>query len=168
MLSLGFDTGLLGADGAPVYHDHGGCSEDQRLEATVNQAELRQMANERIKDAEALIDGKRWEFAYYAAGYAVECALKSCVLARMIYTGWVFDDDVKKKVDDCRTHEFLKLIQIAGLWDELNNALKTSLAAGDEFVGNWDTVNLQRHDTGLKELLVLVGSAMVAQSTRWT
>jgi hypothetical protein len=65
--------------------------------ATVNRAELRQMANERIKDTKALIDGKRWEFAYYAAGYAVECALKSCVLARMIYTGWVFDDDVKKK-----------------------------------------------------------------------
>ncbi len=141
MLSLGFDTSLLGADGAPVYHDHGGCGEDQRLEATVNQAELRQMANERIKDAKALIDGKRWEFAYYAAGYAVECALKSCVLARMIYAGRVFDDDVKK-VDDCRTHEFLKLIQIAGLRDELNTALKTSLAAGREFVTNWDTVKL--------------------------
>ena len=75
------------------------------------------MANERIKDAKALIDGKRWEFAYYAAGYAVECALKSCLLARMIYTGWIFDDNVKK-VDDCRTHDFLKLIQIAGLRDE--------------------------------------------------
>src|SRR5208337_27267 len=25
----GFDTGLLGADGAPVYHDHGGCREGQ-------------------------------------------------------------------------------------------------------------------------------------------
>ena len=77
------------------------------------------MANERIKDAKALIDGKRWEFAYYAAGYAVECALKSCLLARMIYTGWIFDDNVKK-VDDCRTHDFLKLIHIAGLSDELN------------------------------------------------
>ena len=107
----------------------------------MNQAELRQMANERIKDAKALIDGKRWEFAYYAAGYAVECALKSCLLARMIHTGWIFDDNVKK-VDDCRTHDFLKLIQIAGLRDELNTALKTSLAAGDEFVRNWDTVNL--------------------------
>ncbi len=60
----------------------------------------------------------------------------------MIYTGWVFDDDVKKKVDDCRTHDFLKLIQIAELWDELENAVKTSSAAGDEFVGNWDTVRL--------------------------
>jgi HEPN domain-containing protein len=47
----------------------------------VNQADLRRMAEERIKDARALIRGKRWEFAYYAAGYSIECALKSCVLA---------------------------------------------------------------------------------------
>src|SRR5438552_17336 len=76
--------------------------------ATVNQAELRQMAEERIKDAKALIDGGRWEFAYYATGYAVECALKSCLLARMIHTGWVFQEKVK--VDECLTHDFQKLI----------------------------------------------------------
>jgi len=39
------------------------------------------MAEERLRDAKALLDGQRWEFAYYSAGYAVECALKSCVLA---------------------------------------------------------------------------------------
>ena len=106
----------------------------------MNRDELRHMAEERIKDAKALIKGKRWEFAYYAAGYAVECALKSCLLSRMVLTGWVFDEDVKK-VDDCRTHEFLKLIQIAGPKDELNNALKASAAAGGEFVANWNIVN---------------------------
>jgi HEPN domain len=106
----------------------------------VNQKDLKQMAEERIKDAKALIDGNRWEFAYYAAGYAVECALKSCLLARMIYTGWVFDENVTK-VDACRTHDFLELIRIAGLRDELNNALKASSAAGGEFAKNWDTVN---------------------------
>jgi hypothetical protein len=97
------------------------------------------MAEERIKDAKTLIDGGRWEFAYYAAGYAIECALKSCLLARMIYTGWVFDED-NKKVDDCRVHEFLKLIQIAGMKDDLNNKVKASAAAGDDFVTNWNTV----------------------------
>jgi len=107
----------------------------------VNQAELRQMAEERIRDSKALIDGGRWEFAYYVAGYAVECALKPCLLARMIHTGWIFEEDVKK-VDDCRTHEFLKLIQIAGLRDELKDKLKESALAGGEFVTNWETVNL--------------------------
>ncbi len=58
----------------------------------------------------------------------------------MIHTGWVFDEDVKK-VDDCRTHEFQRLIQIAGLRDELNSALNASAAAGDDLVTNWATVN---------------------------
>ena len=62
----------------------------------MNQAELRQMAEERIKDSKALLKSKRCEFAYYAAGYAVECALKSCLLSRMVLTGWVFEEQVKK------------------------------------------------------------------------
>ncbi len=44
------------------------------------------MAQERILDAEALINGDRWAYAFYVAGYAVECALKSCILARMIHS----------------------------------------------------------------------------------
>src|SRR2546430_663920 len=107
----------------------------------MNQAELRQMAEERIKDAKALLDGGRWEFAYYAAGYAVECALKSCLLARMVLTGWVFNEEVKK-VDECRPHEFMKLMEIAGLRNELNAQRAASAAAGGDFVANWDTVTL--------------------------
>src|SRR5262249_20356442 len=90
-------------------------------DTAVNQAELRQMAQERVKDAKALLDGGRWEFAYYAAGYAVECALKSCLLARMIHTAWVFEEKWEAKA--CLTHEFGKLIDLAGLRDELNNKL---------------------------------------------
>jgi hypothetical protein len=103
------------------------------------------MARERIKDAKALLDGGRWEFAYYAAGYAVECALKSCVLARMVHTGWVFKE--KSRIEDCLTHDFGKLIDLAGLRGELNAELAASAAAttgtgtsGGPFVGNWGTV----------------------------
>ena len=101
----------------------------------MNQAELRQMAEERIKDAKALLKGKRWEFAYYSAGYSVECALKSCLLSRMVLTGWVFDEQVKR-VDDCRTHDFEKLIDIAGMRNELINRLSASSVAGDGFADN--------------------------------
>jgi hypothetical protein len=104
----------------------------------VNRADLQVLAEERILDAAALIDGSRWSFAYYVSGYAVECALKSCLLARMIHTGWVFEDKVK--IEDCRTHDFGKLIILAGLTDELNSTLSASAAAGGEFVGNWGIV----------------------------
>lgn len=109
----------------------------------MNRDDLRKLAEERVKDAKVLLDGGRWEFAYYAAGYAVECALKSCLLARMIYTGWVFDEkwDAKR----CLTHEFKELIDLAGLEPELNAKLAASAAAaggaaGVLFAGHWGTV----------------------------
>src|SRR5260370_23201111 len=89
--------------------------------AEVNRVELQTMAEERVKDAKALLDGGRWEFAYYAAGYAVECALKACLLARMIHTAWVFEE--KWEAKQCRTHEFAKLIDLARMRGELNNQL---------------------------------------------
>ena len=90
----------------------------------MNRAELQKMATERILDAKVLLDGQRWSYAYYVAGYAVECALKSCVLARMIETGGVFKD--KKFAEKCWTHDFGELVGLAGLKDELNDALQTS------------------------------------------
>ena len=102
------------------------------------------MAEERIKDAKALLDGGRWEFAYYAAGYAVECALKACLLARMIHTAWVFQEKWDAKV--CLTHDFGKLIDLAGMRDELNNKLAASAVAAaagglpaGAFGSNWGT-----------------------------
>jgi hypothetical protein len=95
------------------------------------------MAEERIKDAKVLLDGGRWEFAYYAAGYAVECGLKSCLLARMVHTGWVFED--RWKASDCLTHDVGDLVQLAGLTNELNARLAASAAAGGAFVTNWWT-----------------------------
>ncbi len=105
----------------------------------MNQMDLQRLAEERINDAKALIDAGRWEFAYYACGYTVECALKSCVLARMVQTGWVFDETVKD-VRECRTHEFRKLVRIAGIQHELDARLKESSVAFDGFVDNWSTV----------------------------
>jgi len=93
----------------------------------VNRAELQAMAEERIKDAKVLLDGGRWEFAYYAAGYAVECALKSCLLAQMIHTAWVFEE--KREAKECRTHDFAKLIDLSGMRDHLNHELAASAAA---------------------------------------
>lgn len=90
----------------------------------MNQADLRLLADERIKDAKALLAGQRWSFAYYTTGYAVECALKSCVLARMVHTGLVFE----AKVPNLLTHDFAKLIEFAGLKIELDAKQATAPA----------------------------------------
>jgi len=126
------------------YDVAGVINEDQGFDegATLNQAELRQMAEVRIKDAKVLLDGGRWEFAYYTAGYAVECALKSCLLARMIHTAWVFEE--KWQARECLTHDFEELVRLAGLIPELNARQAASAAAaapggprGGAFTTNW-------------------------------
>ena len=104
----------------------------------MNQAELQFMAAERIEDASVLLAGGRWSFAYYIAGYAVECALKSCVLSRTPLTGGIFKD--KKFSEACFTHDFGKLIELAGLTIELNAAL----AGNNTFVGHWGVTHGDR------------------------
>ena len=50
------------------------------------------------------------------AGYAVECGLKSCVLAHVERTGIIFLD--KRFLENCWTHDIEKLVKAAGLKDE--------------------------------------------------
>ena len=97
----------------------------------MNRAELQSMAIERLLDAEVLLAGGRWSFAYYVAGYAVECALKSCVLTRMVETGGVFTD--RKFAEKCWTHDFEELINLAGL----RLILQSGFGASAAFAGFW-------------------------------
>src|SRR5204863_304605 len=46
---------------------------------TVNRTEFQQLAEVRIKEAEALLAAGLWDGAYYLAGYAVECGLNACI-----------------------------------------------------------------------------------------
>jgi hypothetical protein len=129
----------------------------------VNRVELQTMAAERVLDVEALIRGKRWSFAYYVAGYTIECALKSCLLARMIHTGWVFQE--KAKIADCLTHDFQDLISLAGMKELLNEKLAESAAGSRAFVENWDTVLLwkssDRYDMKTRAEAVALRDAII-------
>lgn len=49
----------------------------------MNRIEWQRIAEERARDAEALLAAGQWSGAYYLAGYAVECGLKACI-ARQI------------------------------------------------------------------------------------
>lgn len=73
----------------------------------------------------------QWSGAYYLAGYSLECALKSCILARVERTGIIFED--KKFAEKCWTHDIEDLVKQAGLTDERDNAAAANLALGQ----NW-------------------------------
>ena len=98
----------------------------------MNRAELHQRADDWITAAETLLAAGQWSLAYYLAGYAVEFALKACVLSRMIETGWVFREKVQIK--EVVTHDFHELARIAGLEGELRRR-----ATDGAFQDNWDT-----------------------------
>ena len=67
------------------------------------------------------------------AGYAVECALKACVMAYVERSGVIFED--KKYGEKCWTHDFEALVLLAKLEEDLEADCSGSPALGI----NWDT-----------------------------
>lgn len=109
----------------------------------MNLADLKLLTAERLKDAKALLQKKRYSFAYHAAGFAVECALKACVLSQMVHTGYIFKTDGREKKplrELFHSHDFQHLIQVAGLNDKLEAYLRESAANRTAFPLHWKTV----------------------------
>jgi len=79
----------------------------------MNRIELQQLAVDRLLDAKTLLDAGRWSGAYYLAGYAIECALKSCILHCVQRTGIIFED--RKYAQQCWTHNVVDLVALADL-----------------------------------------------------
>lgn len=95
----------------------------------MNRMQLQQLARERIRDAEALLQAGQWSGAYYLAGYAVECALKACI-ARLTNQHDFPDKDLAVR---CYTHKVDLLIEVAGLGAQR----KADFAANPALAANW-------------------------------
>ena len=89
----------------------------------MNRSSLQNLANERIKDAEALLIAGRWSGAYYLAGYAVECALKACFAKQTRE-----NDFPQKSAQKVFTHNISELLSLAGIKALRDNDIKTSQA----------------------------------------
>lgn len=83
----------------------------------MNRTTWQQLSEERIADAETLLVASRWSGAYYLCGYAIECAMKACIMLRVEQTGIIFEE--KKFAEQCWTHDFKVLVDLAGLGSEL-------------------------------------------------
>lgn len=88
----------------------------------ITRADFQQLADVRLKEAKALLDLGMWDGAYYLAGYAVEVALKACIIKAVMATD-AFPE--RKFSENCWTHDLEKLIALAGLksaWDAVIKA----------------------------------------------
>jgi HEPN domain-containing protein len=110
----------------------------------VNRTELQKLAEDRLLDAKALLDAGRWSGAYYLAGYAVECALKSCILSRIERTGFIFED--KEFAEKCWTHNVKDLVSLADLQTprEIANEGNPELRTNWSIVESWSEISRSR------------------------
>lgn len=109
----------------------------------MNRAHWRQLAEERVLDAEALLKASRWAAAYHLVGYAVEAVLKSCVLAYIENdnAGVIFQE--RRFSDNCWTHDLTELVRLAGLREtlELAKAADRQLGINWIYVTQWKEIS---------------------------
>lgn len=93
---------------------------------------LRKLADIRVREANALLDAKCWDGAYYLAGYAVELGLKACIVARVDLEEKLFED--KDFAKNCWTHNLRSLRRLA----DLEDVWKADAPDGSSLAANWD------------------------------
>jgi len=102
----------------------------------VNRTQLQQLAQERARDAGALLLAGQWSGSYYLAGYAVECGLKACI-AKLTNQHDYPDKDLAQK---CYIHKIEVLVEVAGLGlqRKADATANPALGANWLIVKDWD------------------------------
>ena len=95
-----------------------------------SQAEFQTLANKRLEEARTLRSAGHHEAAFYLAGYAVECGLKSAVCKTLQIDIFNLSTDIHRPF---KTHRLDYLIVLAGLSkqlaDDIANDASVSVAA---------------------------------------
>jgi len=87
----------------------------------MNRNDFQKLADIRVKEAKVLLDNQCFDGAYYLLGYAVECALKSCISKQ--FKEHDFPD--LQTVRDSYTHSLQKLLRVAVLEQNMQNDWQT-------------------------------------------
>ncbi|MGF9648707.1 hypothetical protein AAIH32_12065 [Pseudarthrobacter oxydans] len=95
-------------------------------------ADMRELSRRRVAEAGSLLQGEHWSGAYYLAGYAVECALKACILSSVRK----YHMPEKTAINDSYSHDIEKLARIAGI----TSALQARQQSDTAFAVNWRLV----------------------------
>lgn len=88
----------------------------------MNRDDLKVIANVRRKEAKTLLDNGSYDGAYYLSGYVVECGLKACIAKKT--SRYDFPD--KRTVNDSYRHDLTILLGVAGLKQDLDNAMQAN------------------------------------------
>ncbi len=105
----------------------------------MNRLQFQKLAQVRIEEAQALFGARKYDGAYYLAGYSVECGLKACV-AKLTKK---HDFPEKDFVKGAYTHNFDDLIRTA----KLGISFKHDLGRHARLKSNWEIVKDWKEDS---------------------
>jgi hypothetical protein len=109
----------------------------------VIRTDFQKLAEMRIREAGILLKAGEFDGAYYIAGYAVEFALKACIIKRKLGIVDAWPD--KRFTEQCHTHDLKALVKLADLEADLN--LAGAVAAKWLVVKDWSEQRRFEHGT---------------------
>lgn len=100
----------------------------------VSIGDLRRIARGRLKDAEVLLSGGRFDGAVYLCGYAVEVALKARICCTLKWCGYPSTKKEFEGYHSFRTHDLDILLHLSGA----EAKVKIGYLAKWSVVATWD------------------------------
>jgi len=97
--------------------------------------ELNRIASARLKDAEILYKGKRYDGAVYLCGYAVELTLKAKICKILKWSGFPSTNSEFQGLQSFKTHRLDLLLSLSGQ----EGKIKTAFLADWSIVASWDS-----------------------------
>ena len=116
----------------------------------MNRTDIQQLADLRVREAEALRQAGHLEGAYYLLGYAVECALKAC-FAKQIQQ---FDYPDRGLVNAAYSHNLQNLLIVSGVRAEFDTAVVANPKLGDNWISIKDWKEDARYRTNIPQAAV--------------
>ena len=100
----------------------------------IDKREIKRIARARLRDAEVLVAGGRYEGAIYLCGYAVELGLKARICKTLKWEGWPSEGNEFAGYQSLKTHKLDVLLHLSGIEERI----KTQLFAEWSDVAKWE------------------------------
>src|SRR5437870_376532 len=100
----------------------------------IARSELRKIARERLKDAEALLVANRYEGAIYMGGYVIELALKHRICKCLKWKEFPQTSGEFRAFQSFRTHDLDVLLSLSGAESKIRSRFLSDWSA----VAVWD------------------------------
>lgn len=97
-------------------------------------SDLLTIANDRLADAEALLNAERFDGAAYLCGYCIEIALKHKICLTLNWTHFPATNNEFKGYTSLKTHDLDILLAFTGI----ESVIKTTHLAEWSFVSDWN------------------------------